>query len=292
MSISSDWIKQAGKIADEEITSTIHGDYMSVESSSATMDKLELLIAQAASEEPDNADYHYWLACTKIAGGKGNTGLNDISDLAERFPDHVEIQGVLTDPQRWFAPFFYPSWHEKQQDLPEELQPLPFGGTLLISVRHGLQRVISLFRHVDRDSIQSDNLDDAPIDIRFNFMRTPDGPVVGVYVLITLPKGSLYVSETIINVDACPPNFRDLSNAGHWLLKLLSQQDYTFIILNDPKTGIFFNKKFTFNPGHKKQLKELRDIIDTIELKIDWNADSFIRAQQYYMNNFDIENLF
>ncbi|MEW6536749.1 MAG: hypothetical protein AB1454_14160 [Candidatus Auribacterota bacterium] len=289
---AEDYIKQAGQLADEEIISKIHGDYMSVESSNTTMKKMEFLLLQALEIEPDNPEFHYWLICSKLASGMGKSGFKEIEKIAKKFPQYVEIAGVMADPQRWFAPFFYPSWHEDQKELPEELCQLPYGGTLLASVRHGMRRIVCMFRHLEKSNLQREDFLNAPMDVRFNFMETPDGPVVGVYVLITLPKGNLYISETIINVDACPASFRDLSNAGHWLLKLLSQQDYTFVILNDPHDGILFNQKLKFNPGHKKELKEIRAKLDTITPKAIWNQESFIKAQNYYMNNFSIEDLF
>lgn len=292
MSGGEEYIKQAGIIADEGITSHLCEDYLTISFPGQVVEQIERLIEKAIDASQDNAEYLYFLACAKIARGEGKTGLDEILRISKQYPEYIDARGFATHPQQWFSPFYYPSWHENQKKLPEEMKHLPSGGMSLVSLRDGCRRIVSFFRHVDKPADIAKLKQNTPIDITFHFMETPYGTVIGAYVLVDYGSGNVHVSETILNADSCPLSLRDLSSTGFWLLRLLSQQRYTYIIFNDPKKGIILNKKLYLKSSQIKRLEALKGKIELISPKTDWDPDKFKRAQEYYMNNFSLDELF
>ncbi len=292
MQTAQDYINQAGRIADDKITTEIHNDSLSITFPSDVIALIETNIEKAIELDSGNPEYRYFLACAKIARGEGRAGLDEIKKIAQQFPSYIDATGFALNPQQWFSPFYYPSWHEHKKVLPAQMAHLPYGGMSIISLREGCRRVVGFFRHVDKNTFSKSITPRTPIDFNMNFMETPHGTVVGTYILISGKNGNVHINETIIDVGSCPSSLRDLSSCGYWLLRILAQQNYTYIIFNDPEKGIVLNKKLYFKTAQKKVLQNISAKIDRITPSTDWNQDRFKSAQQYYMNHFALDDLF
>jgi len=290
MPSAADYIQNAAKIADDEISIDQYGDYLSVSYSSQVMNRIEELINLATTMEPDNAEYKYWLYCAQIGSGKLESGIKNIKELSLKHPGYIDLLGHAMYPDKWFSPFYYPSWNDKTAKVPVSLISLPEGGTSLISLRDGLRRIVSFFRKADRSFITGLRKN-ISINLKFNYMKTPYSNVAGCYLLINDNKNNPHVSETIINVDSCPTQIRDMSNAGHWLLRILAQQSYSYIILWDPATNMVFNKKLYFSASIKHSLRQLKLRIESLSPTPEFDPQSFQKARQYYMDNFSLDDV-
>lgn len=291
MPSAEEYIKRAGNIADQGLHKEITDQYMTINFKSEIIEQIEQNLKNAIELDPNNPEYHYWAACTKIARAQGKTGLELVRQLAELYPDNVEFEGVGKHPEQWFSPFYYPSWHEDQKELPPDMQDIPSGGMSLVSLRDTCRRVVSFFRFIENDSLKPSIIKKANPDIALNYMETPFGRVVGAYVLLSLGNGEIHVSETIVNVDSCPSSLQDMSNAGYWFMRLLAQQQYTFIIFFNSEYNILFNRKLYFKSVHKRTFTEIREKIEAAEPITQWDQLKFQKAQKYYIENCSLDDI-
>lgn len=283
-------IKIAGAIADEVITHSIHGDLLTVQWESADIKRIKDRIQQALDIEPDNPHLQYINACLIIAQGEQETGLDGIRAIARAYPSCTKAQGHAAYPHQWFSPFYYPAWHEHRTELPEHFARLPHDGTLLVSMRDSIYRIVSFFRHCEPGyCVLSKN---TPTDIDIKILDTPFGMTAGVYLIIDPGKRSGRFSETILPCDTTPAGLHDMSVTGHWLLRLLADQSYTFIFLHDTQTGTVYRKKHYFNARQKKLLVSISKQLSKVSPATVWDRDTFLKAQQYYMQHVNIDTFF
>ncbi|GEM_PF-3031281 len=286
----SDYIQKAAQIADNEISIDRYGDYLSVSYTTESIDRINEFIKKALELEPDNKEYKYWLSCAEMGKGNYESGLKNIKELSLSYPEYLELNGHAEYPEKWFSSFYYPVWNEKTRKVPESLLSLPEEGMSIISLRDGLRRVVSFFRPVDASVFKVID-EKSPVELRFNYMRTPYGDVAGCYVLVLMNKKDWQISETIVNVNSCPSNIRDMSNAGYWLLRLLAQQNYTYVILSDSGSNQVLNRKIYFSAVIKRNLAQLKFQIESVTPCDEFDAQLFQKARQYYMDCFSLDEL-
>ncbi|MDX9701431.1 MAG: hypothetical protein RBU23_00150 [Candidatus Auribacterota bacterium] len=284
----SDYIKTAGTIADRAITHIIHGDVLTVQWESADISGIENCMRQVLEIEPDNPRWQYIDACLAIAQGRYATGMESIRNIASLYPDFTEAQGFAENPDRWFSPFCYPAWRDNIGELPEHFANLPRGGTLLVSMRDCVDRVVGFFRHCEPGYCVLSKKTTVDIDIKL--LDTPFGLIAGAYLIIDPGKRGGRLSETMLSCDKIPPQLQDMSSAGYWLLRLLAGQSYTFILLHDIQTGTVYRKKHYFNAQNKKLLNAIADRLSGISPLQNWDRNEFLKAQQYYMQHVTIDN--
>ena len=291
MITAKDYIKQAGDVADQVITINYNDQFATISWSSKDMEIIDELVRKAIQIDHQNPYYLYTLQQLKIAQGLGKTGHSGIKTIHEAYPDFIEAIGFLKNPERWFSPFYYPSWNKETKQADQSLSMLPSGGTMLISVREYVKRTVCFFRNITTAQI-SKNIKKAKCDVNFKLLETPYGPVAGLYTLIIPPKGQPLFSETLLNLDSSPDELRDISVCGCWLLRLIASQPYTYIILNDPSNGVIFNNLFYFKSHHKKTLTSMAEFAENVPQQNYLDKEKMNNARSYYMNNVSVENLF
>lgn len=285
------FLDQAGELADKEIKKSIRTGTLSINFSTETIERIENLIAKAVEAEPENAEYLYLQAASMIDKGLGKSGLEKMREIADRYPDFEEAQGCVQFPDRWLSSLYYPSWHEDQKTLPTELARLPEGGMSIVPLRDGIRRVMGFFQHIDSTKLPGKLSQKIPADVKFNIMDTPYGLVTGVYVVLDFGKDEKTVNETILNVDTCPENFHDMSVAGYWIMRILSCHKYVYVIMNDCVTGNVFHKKVYIKGPQQKELAEIRSRLSSMTPIVQFDKNKFLKAQQYYMQNFSLDNI-
>ena len=216
---AKDYIQQAGQIADQVISTEHNGRYSTISWSSKSIEIIDELVRKAIQLEPADPYHLYALQQLKIAQGLGKTGHHGIKTINESYPDFVEAIGFLNNPEKWFSPFYYPSWSIKTEQADNLLSMLPSGGTMVISLREYVNRTVCFFRNTNAEEIQK-HLKKAKCDVDFKLVETPYGPVAGLYTLITPQKGEPLFSETLLNLDSSPRDIRDISVCGCWLFKV------------------------------------------------------------------------
>ncbi len=290
MPSTSDYLKTAAMIADEVIAHTVHGDLLTIQWESADIARLKDQVAGALAIEPDNPHIQYIDACLTIAQGQHKTGSDTIMEIARQYPDYIEAQGYAAHPEKWFSPFYYPVWNEGRPQLPDHFAGLPREGTMLVSMRDGVNRIISFFRHCEPGYCTLSNK--TKFDINLNLLDTPFGLVAGVYLIIDPGKRTGRFSETMLLCDAMPLELQDMSSSGYWLLRLFAAQSYTFIMLHDTQSGKVNFKKHYFNGQQKRLLASISKQFADISPGGDWDRAKFIKAQQYYMQHVTIDSFY
>ena len=290
MSSISQNIKTAASIADEAITHTIHGDLLTIQWQSADIKRIRHHIEQALALDSDNPAIQYIDACLAIAQGQQKTGQETIEAIAQKYPEYIEAQGYNAYPEKWFSPFYYPVWREQQKQLPSHFASLPQDGTLLVSMRDGMQRIVSFFRHCEPGYCTLSKK--TVVDFDLKVLETPYGLLAGVYLIIDPGKRTGRFSETMLSCNTLPLTITDMSTAGYWLLRLLATQSYTFIILHDTQTDTVYRKKHYFNAKQKKLLESTAIMLAAISPTTNWDRENFIKAQQYYMRHINIDTFF
>jgi len=291
MICSKDYIKQAGQVADQVILVDYGNRYSTISWSSKDIEILDELVRKAIQLEPADPYHLYSLQHLKIAQGLGKTGHLGIKTINESYPEFVEAIGFLNNPEKWFSPFYYPSWNRETIQPDRSLSMLPSNGTMVISMREYVKRTVCFFRNTNANEIPK-HLKKAKCDIDFKLIETPYGPVAGLYTLISPQKGEPLFSETLLNLDSSPEEIRDISVCGCWLLRLLAEQPYTYIILNDPVNGVAYNTQFYFKSHHKKKLSDIAQFAKNVTQLDSLDKQRMDNARTYYMNNVSVKNLF
>lgn len=251
---------------------------------------IETELVQAIKLEPHNPEYNYVLATAKRATGMMKTGGEDIAQLAKEHPNYVEAQGFMSNSGAWRAPFMYPRWDEKQTRVTNEI--LPSGGSefLITSTTDGCRRIVAFFRRLPPNKLPplSPSLRCA---IRVVHVPTPHGVVIGAYTLIDTHPVEPYTSESLLNVEQLTPSNSEASTASYWLVRLLCQQKYTYVVLSDPSGEVYFNRKVIFDPSTLSMLSQVNVKLRDISPRNAPNPSRWQAAQKHYMDAFSMDDV-
>jgi len=280
---------EASAIANERIDRSVTGSLGMVSYDSATMSAIQVELELAVRAEPTNSEYRYLLACAKMAAGLGETGANEIRALADDDADFAESAGYVATPDRWRSPFLFPQWDLSQRELSSDIVPADNVACFVTSVRDGCRRVVSFFRRIPQHALGPNFTPELRAAIRFASMQTPYGAIVGAYVLIDTHPVEPYTSETVLRADAYHPDQNDMSGSGPWIVRLLAQQTYSYVVLAEPSGDVYFNRKVEIDGPTQESLDNVVRQLASVELQPSTDMSRFQQAQQHFMNHFSLD---
>lgn len=248
-------------------------------------------ICKAIELEPTNPEYHYQYACWLQFGLQGEEAVQKLQFIKKKFPDYVQAEGHLLHKERWQLPFYYPEWNEKCSFSPNMIIPKEMGRCFVTPVRSGLRRIVSFIGWFPQNEFGSIDIN-LKADVRLAFMKTPYCPIVGAYALIDTHPIQPFTTETLLSVDGYPSNWDDCSRSGYWLIRMLAQQDFTYLILADPITNIaFYNKKIRFDEKTHSILTFVAEKIKYINQTEINDESQHLLAFQFFTNNFSLDKI-
>ncbi len=240
-------------------------------------------LESAVRSDPTNPEYKYLFACWKgLLAGKPN--LDEIRKIAGLHPGFAEAAGYLANPDKWRPPFAYPAWGGIENRLPTFVLP-PDIPMEIRPVRDGCRRLFAFFRRSPQLS-PGQNFDSSMrAAIRLAFMKTPHGAVVGAYMLLDTDPNEPYTDEILLNVDTYFQELADLSYSGYWVVRLLAQQQYTFVVLADPSGSVCLNRRIEYDPKTKANLNEVAKQIELLKPTSSSDMAKRKTAQKYFMEH-------
>ncbi len=245
-------------------------------------------VNEAVRNDPGNPEYRYTRACLTTPFGPGKSGADDIRAMASEFPNYVETCGYLANPEHWRTPFAFPRWSSEETQISDVILPSNLEG-VTTSVRDGCRRVVAFFRRIERSKIP--NLAGQRCAIRLTCMETPFGPVAGAYCLIDTHPTQPYTSETMLNVGHIAGGEKDASTAAYWLVRLLAQQSYTYVVLAEPSGRVFFNRRVNFDEKTRQNIRTAAERVARIRPTSTLDAARWRQAQQHFMNTFSLDEV-
>jgi virulence-associated protein VapD len=281
-------LRMAGEIIDRAIHRSEHGTLFTTIWDPGAIPSIEKEFQAAVQSDPTNPEYKYLLATANSPLGHNKETLDEIRRISSEYPDFAEAAGYLASNGDWFTPPLYPPWNQSQKSIPLTIIPADSQGCYLSMVRDGCRRTVSFFTRLPQRSLGSRFNTSLRTAIRFNFMQTPYGPVVGAYVLIDTHPTEPYTSESLLGLEQSHAGWPDQSRSGYWLVRLLAQQKHTFVVLAEPSGGaVYFNRKVELD---SKAVKELRDVTDKMsQLDPQISDDQFYSIKNYYNQNFSLD---
>lgn len=240
-------LARAGALATAGISWDGAGGVQAVRFQTETMQQIVAELEESARVAPDSPEHRYLLSCAKAHSGLAESASREIVAIARQYPDYVEAQGYAANPGTWPSPFTYPPWGPESRDLPVGMFDPGVRACLLLSARDGCRRIVVFARNVPKSALHSKSPAQLRCKVELRFMATPYGAVVGAYVLLDTDPTEPYTSETLLNIDGFGVADPDRSCAGYWLVRLLAQRQYTYVIFNDPNQGVWFNRRVDFD---------------------------------------------
>ena len=101
-------------------------------------------------------------------------------------------------------------------------------------------------------------------------------------------------SEQFINIEhysSDPKNTTDFANVGYYLIQLLASQPYTYIVINDPREGVFFNRKLDISGDLADHLRNVAAKVKELKICQEEDISVFQRANQYYSEHFSLDSV-
>ncbi len=296
---AEDHVKRAIDIADHEISVTFSNGTRIIVGTSDTYMKIQTELEKAVKQCPSVPEYRYLLADAKINAGLRKDGREEIIKLAEQFPDLIEAQGfskAISMQLNWFSPFQYFRWDTTMKKLPDGIIPADTGGCLPVTIlRDGSRRIISFMGNIRRQSLGSNFHRELRTTLRLNFMKTPYATIVGIYVLIDTNPSEPYTSEQLINIEHYSSNstMRESldKDVGYYLIQLLASQPHTYIVINDPQEGVFFNRKLEISGKLASHLNDVATKVKKLKLCQQEDISVLQKANQYYFDHFSIDSV-
>ncbi len=290
---AEDHIVKAGSILDEFFSSrTEYGSVVAFEYNPDTINRLKEELQAAINKSPDNPEYLYLMACAMVASGLGKTGFEQVRAIVARHPDFALARGLYENPEKWWKfPFLYPAWGANTSEVSDSIIPHGVEGCKLMIIRDGCRQVVSFFHRLPKSALGSRLSPSHRTAIRLTYVDTPYLPLVGAYVLIDTDPNKPYTSETLLNVSTYTPALKDLSGSGYWLVRILAQQDYTYVVLAEPSGKVYFNRKVQFDAKTRTNLSSVASQIKSIPQHESDDPKKDAMAAQYYMNHFSLDNI-
>lgn len=295
---AEEYVQRAEVIAEQEIRQVFAGDHWVVSALVGTYMKIQAELQRAVELCPAVPEYRYMLAWSKIHVGLGKDGSDEINRLALDFPSFIEAQGFSRASSLglpWWSPFYYPRWNATARTLPSGLVPADTGSCLPVTMlSSGCRRIVSFVGNLRRRSLGPSFRPDLRTTLRLNYMDTPAATIVGVYVLIDTDPREPYTSEQLINIEsyfADSKNTSDFSRVGFYLMQLLASQPYTYIVINDPEEGVFFNRKLEISGELGLHLADVAAKVRNVRLRQNDDVSVFVQSQQYYFHHFSVDNV-
>lgn len=292
-------LQRVVSIADDGIKIVFNHGTKLVSGTGSTYTMLQSELEKLVQLCPDVPYYRYLLADAKINTGLRETGREEIIKLAEEFPGLLEAQGFSQAASKrlnWFSPFHYPHWNETMKSLPDGMLPADTGHCLPVTIlREGDKRIVSFAGNIEQKSLGNNFHKDLRTTLQLNFMKTPYATIVGVYVLIDTDPREPYTSEQLINIEhySTDPTAIDAldKDVGYFLIQLLASQPYTYIVINDPRGGVFFNRKLEISGNLSSHLNDVATRVKKLKLCQQNDISALQKANQYYFDNFSIESV-
>jgi hypothetical protein len=82
-----------------------------------------------------------------------------------------------------------------------------------------------------------------------------------------------------------------LSFSGYYLIQLLASQPYTYVVINDPREGVFFNRKLEISGELGKHLKDIAAKVKELKICQEEDISVFQRANQFYFDHFSVDSV-
>jgi len=291
-------LHRAVDIADHGISVVFSHGTKLVSGTADTYMKIQAELEKVVQLCPAVPEYRYLLADAKIHAGLRKDGREEIIKLAEQSPNFIEAQGfskAVSMHLNWFSPFQYFRWDSTMKKLPDGIIPADTRGCLAITMlRDGSRRIISFVGNIRRKSLGSNFHRELRTTLQLNFMKTPYATIVGVYVLIDTNPSEPYTSELLINIEHYSTDRKkttDLANIGYYLIQMLASQPYTYIVLNDPQEGVFFNRKLQITGDLASHLNNVAAKVKKLKICQEEDISIFQKAHQYYLDNFSMDNV-
>lgn len=281
-------LRRAAEIIDRDVNRSEYGAVVATSFDLGTISSIETELQAALQSDPTNPEYKYLVAAARINKMQGKEALDDIRRIAFEHPDFAEAEGYLANNGEWFTPLLYPPWEQSRTSVPESIIPADSKGCLLTIVRDRCRRVVSFFTRLPERSLGHRFNPSLRTAVRFHFEQTPFAPVVGAYVLIDTHPTEPYTSETILSLQRSHAGWPDQARCGYWLLRLLAQQKYTFIVFAEPSGGpVYFNRRVEFDG---KAIANLRDVT-TKMARLDASASGgrFDLAKSHYSQSVSLD---
>jgi hypothetical protein len=285
-------VKKAGEIMEKILFKSWSGEGISMKVWTVSeIDEIIEEIEKAIKLNSSNPEFQYLLACLLQAKLKGAEAEIKLKEIVTTYPGYAQAEGHLKNRENWFTPFMYQGWSENHKNFDEELIPKSQYAFYLVPIRVGVRRIISFFAWFPKNRIDSFNSNQRAT-IRFSFMKTPFCPLVSAYALIETNPVEPFTLENILQVDSYRSEWSDYSRSGYWLIRLLSQQDFTFFVIADPDTSeVYFNRAIQFDSKAKADLNFVIEQIKNIEQIETTDESLFYKAREFYENNFSLDNI-
>ena len=293
-------VRRAGEIADQEISITNdRGGRRIINATAETYMKIQAELEKASQLCTTVPEYQFMLAWVKMRSGSGKTAFEEINGLANQFPGFVEAQGcskAFSLKLPWFASFDYPHWNITKKQLPAgmipDIIPEDAGGNLtMTTLSDGCRRIVSFMGNVRRQSLGPNFNSNLRTTLQLNFMETPFSPVVGAYVLLDTHPVKPYVSESLIELALYDCHASDFSLVGMYLIQLLASQSYTYIVINNPREGVIFNRKIEISGDLSSHLANIAAKVRHVRLRESDDLSVVQKSQQYYFEHFSIDSI-
>lgn len=291
-------LKRAVDIADREIALLFYNKIRARTGNIDSYRKIQTELDVAVKLCPSVPEYRYLLADAKINAGLRKDGREEIVKLAEEYPDYVEAQGFAKATSlnlNWLSPFDYVRWNTTMKKLPDGLSSSDTGGCLPVTMlRDGARRVVSFVGNIPRQSLPPNLHEQLRTTIRLNCMTTPYATIVRAYVLIDTDPREPYTSEQLINIEhysADPKNTTDFAHTGYYLIQLLASQPYTYVVINDPQQGVFFNRKLEITGDLAGHLNDVSAKIKKLALRQEEDPLVFLKANQHYFDHSSVDDI-
>lgn len=285
-------VARAGEILDRALDRSVHGTVSATSWQMGDVDRVIEELRQAVALEPSNPEYRYLYACALQARMQGAEAEAELKRLVVDYPDYAQAEGHLRHRERWFVPFLYPTWSESHTTVTDSISPSGRQGCFVTPVRTGCRRVVSFFGRMPGTSVKPMLRSGLRATVRAVFMNTPYCPVVGVYPLLDTHPTEPFTLETVLSVDGYRSDWADCSRSGYWLIRLLSQQDSTYLVLAEPSNGsVYFNRLIKFDAKTKSMLDSVAAQVRGIRQSERDDETPFTRARQHFSQNFSMDNI-
>lgn len=248
---------------------------------------------------PNSVAYRYYYAVALRYAEGFEAALGEFRQVLERDPSHFEARQQVAYGPRWHDAFYYPTWStpapvEVGQPLTDRVRSLlPAGrdpGTRLAILRDGASKVVAPLSRTPRKSWSTMPTSEMTTRINLVVSRTPQGPIIAIYIIVEDDPLDPYIGETFLNPHDPGQPSDDACQLGQHMLEQIARQDRTFLVFVDENNNLLLSRKFTFDASTQVTIARVLYEVQSLPPQV-MSPDRFRQAAQWHMEHFSLDQL-
>ena len=131
---------------------------------------------------------------------------------------------------------------------------------------------------------------DMPARIELVLTRTPSGPIIAFYVVVSDDPNNPYKGETFLNPHDPGHPSDDACQLGQHMLTQLARQDHTYLIFVDESDHLLLARKLVFDAPTQVNIAQTLYDVQTLP-PIVMDSARFQQAAQHHMEHFSLDQI-